>query len=93
MKDKNYKLFKQVTGAGDRCRWVKDDLATEDTENTEKVYTFNKKFLQMFHGVQGPHGMGDLLELALLSFKFYPRPYALGPRLNLFKRSPLARSS
>ena len=40
-------------------------------------------------GSRGPHGMGDLLELALLSFEFYPRPYALGPRLKLFKSAPL----
>jgi len=38
---------------------------------------------------RGPHGMGDLLKVALLSSMFYPRPYALGSRLNLFKRTPL----
>jgi hypothetical protein len=30
--------------------------------------------------------MGDLLKLALLSSEFYPRPYALGSRLKLFKK-------
>ena len=34
--------------------------------------------------------MGDLLKVALLGSKFYPRPYALGSRLKLFKRIPLA---
>jgi len=33
--------------------------------------------------------MGDLLKMAHLSSEFYSRPYALGPRLKLFKRVPL----
>jgi len=48
------------------------------------------KLIKSFcRGSRGPHGMGDLLERALLSSMFYPRPYALGSRLNLFKRAPL----
>jgi hypothetical protein len=35
---------------------------------------FNQKLLRMLHGARGTHGMGDLLELALLSSEFYPRP-------------------
>jgi hypothetical protein len=34
--------------------------------------------------------MGDLLEMAHLSSEVYPRPYALGSRLKLLKRAPLA---
>jgi hypothetical protein len=34
--------------------------------------------------------MGDLLEMAHLSSKFYPGPYALGSRLKLLKAPPLA---
>jgi len=45
-------------------------------------------FIKSFSGVQGPHGMGDLLKMAHLSSEFYPRPYALGPRLKLFKKAP-----
>jgi len=50
----------------------------------------NKKLLQMLHGSRGLHGMGNLLEVALLSSKFYPGHQALGSRLKLFKRVPLA---
>jgi hypothetical protein len=46
-------------------------------------WKYNKKLLR---GIQGPHGMGDLLEMALLSSEFYPRPYALGSRP--LKKSP-----
>jgi hypothetical protein len=63
---------------------------TEDRKQKVVEVLSNKKLLQMFHGFRGSHGMGDLLEVALLSSMFYPRPYALGSRLKLFKRVPLA---
>ena len=49
----------------------------------------NEKLIKNFCGVQGSHGMGDLLELALLGSEFYPRPCAPGSRLKLFKKEPL----
>jgi hypothetical protein len=47
---------------------------TDDRRQMAVEKIINQKFLRMFHGARGPHSMGDLLELALLSSKFYPRP-------------------
>ena len=57
-----------------------------------EAFKLIKSFCGCFTASRGPHGMGNLLELALLSSEFYPRPYALGPRLKLFKRAPLAEA-
>ena len=60
------------------------------TDRDPAVIKSSKSIKSFTGGPGGPHGMGNLLELALLSSELSPGSYATGTRLTLFKRSPLA---
>jgi hypothetical protein len=64
---------------------------TEDRKQKVVEVLSNKKLLQMFHGFRGPHGMGDLLEVALLSSMFYPRPLKQGLKLEVHETKEIAK--
>ena len=60
------------------------------TPNYKPCGLFCLSSIKSFARIQGPIGMGDLLEFALLGSGVYPRLYTLDSRLKLFTKSPLA---